>query len=80
MTNYLFILVDREDASQSTTSHFKTNLEPKLAFRFAFIEHIGEDEQAEQYYEDVVKENVVVKEDMITYDEEFITYLLIPLK
>ena len=80
MTNYLFISVDREDASQSTTSHFRSNLTPDLAFRTAFLEHLGEDEGAEDYYEEVVKGDVVVGREMVTYDEEFVTFLLIPLK
>lgn len=80
MTNYLFIAVDREDASQSIISYFKSNLTIELAFRFAFIERLGEDEGAEDYYEDVVKEDVVVGREMATYDEEFVTFLLIPLK
>jgi len=80
MKDYLFLAVDREDASQSTTSHFRSNLEPELAFRFAFLEHQGEDEGAEDYYEDVVREDVVVGPEMVTYDEEFVTFILIPLK
>jgi len=80
MKDYLFVAVDREDASHSTTSHFRSNLIPELAFRTAFLEHQGEDEGAEDYYEEVVKGEVVVGREMITYDEEFVTFLLIPLK
>jgi hypothetical protein len=80
MVNYLFLVVDRYDASESKTLHVRSNLEPKLVFRTAFLEYLGEeDEGAEEYYEDVVKEDVVVKEGMITYDEGEVTFLLIKL-
>lgn len=80
MKDYLFIAVDREDASQSTTFHFGSNLEPKLAFRTALLEHQGEDEGAEEYYEAVIKDDVVVGKELVTYDEEMVSFILIPLK
>ena len=81
MTNYLFINVNRYDASQSIISHFRSNMLPELAFRFAYLENWGEgDEEAENYYEEEIKRNVVVGREMITYDGEENTFLLIPLK
>lgn len=76
MANYLFIRVDRYDASQSTISRFKSNLLPEFAFRSAYLGSWGD----ESYYEKEVKDNVVVGREIITYDEEESTFLLIPLK
>ena len=80
MVNYLFLVVDRYDASESKTLHLRSNLDPELVFRTAFLEHLGEeDEGAEDYFEESVKEEMVIKEGMVTYDEEEVTFLLIKL-
>ena len=81
MTNYLFIIVDRYDASESKTLHLRSSLKPELVFRSAFLEYLGEDDEgAEDYFQDAVKEEMVVKEGMVTYDEEEATFILVKLE
>lgn len=74
MTNYLFIILDRYDSSNSTVHSFKSKMQPLQAFRFAWEGNVDEDLEG---FEEEVYPNIKVGNGLCSYDSEEYSYLLI---
>lgn len=78
--NYLFIILDRYESSDSVTARFKSNMEPLQAFRFAYLNNVGEDEDVEEYFENEIYPNLRVNNNLVTFDGEEMSYILVKLE
>lgn len=74
MKNYLFIILDRYDSSKSSVHSFKSKMEPLQAFRFAWEGNVEEDLD---YFEEEVYPNLKVGNELVSFDGEEYSYLLI---
>ena len=74
MKNYLFIILDRYDSSKSSVHSFRSKMEPLQAFRFAWEGNIEEDLD---YFEEEVYPNIKVGNELVSFDGEEYSYLLI---
>ena len=74
MKNYLFIILDRYDSSKSSVHTFRSNMQPLQAFRFAWEGNVEEDLD---YFEEEVYPNIKVGNELISFDGEEYSYLLI---
>lgn len=74
MVEYLFIILDRYDSSESKTITFKSKMQPLQAFRFAYLENVEEDDE---FFEDEIYPNLRVNENLVAYDLEEQSFLLI---
>lgn len=74
MKNYLFIILDRYDSSKSSVHTFRSKMEPLQAFRFAWEGNVEEDLD---YFEGEVYPNIKVGNELISFDGEEYSYLLI---
>ena len=80
MQKYLFLILDRYEASFSTKFEIKSNLDPRLVFRNCMIEKAGMGaEDAEEIYNGEIADEVCMRGDFITYDGEEESFLLIKL-
>ena len=77
--NYLFIILDRYESSDSVTATFKSNMKPLQAFRFAYFGNVGEGEDEEEYFENEMYPNLKVKGNITSFDGEEMSYILIKL-
>ena len=75
--NYLFIILDRYESKDSVTSTFKSKMEPLQAFRFAWEGNV--DEELE-YFEEEVYPKLKVSGNLVTFDSEEFSYILVKLK
>lgn len=78
--NYLFIILDRYESSDSVTATFKSNMKPLQAFRFAYFGNVGEGEDEEKYFENEIYPNLRVNNNLVTFDGEEQSYILVKLK
>jgi len=76
MKKYLFIILDRYESSDSTTSEFKSKMEPLQAFRFAWEGNVDEGLEG---FEDDIYPNLMVRDNLITFDSEEHSYILVQL-
>lgn len=74
---YLFLLLDRYEASFSESFQIRSSLKPKLLFRNCVIQYAGCKEEA---YEDEVGGEVCCRGNFCTWDGERYSYLLIKLE
>lgn len=74
MKNYLFIILDRYDSSKSSVHTFRSKMEPLQAFRFAWEGNVEEDLD---YFEGEVYPNLKVGNELVSFDGEEYSYLLI---
>lgn len=74
MKNYLFIILDRYDSSKSSVHSFRSNMQPLQAFRFAWEGNVEEDLD---YFEEEVYPNIKVGNELVSFDGEEYSYLLI---
>ena len=74
MKNYLFIILDRYDSSKSSVHTFRSNMQPLQAFRFAWEGNVEEDLD---YFEGEVYPNIKVGNELVSFDGEEYSYLLI---
>ena len=74
MKNYLFIILDRYDSSKSSVHPFRSNMQPLQAFRFAWEGNVEEDLD---YFEGEVYPNIKVGNELVSFDGEEYSYLLI---
>lgn len=74
--NYLFIILDRYESSESVTTTFKSKMQPLQAFRFAWEGNV--DEELE-YFEEEVYPKLKVNNNLVTYDGEERSYILVKL-
>lgn len=74
MKNYLFIILDRYDSSKSSVHSFKSKMEPLQVFRFAWEGNVEEDLD---YFEEEVYPNIKVGNELVSFDGEEYSYLLI---
>lgn len=74
MKNYLFIILDRYDSSKSSVHSFRSKMEPLQAFRFAWEGNVEEDLD---YFEEEVYPNIKVGNELVSFDGEEYSYLLI---
>ena len=74
MKNYLFIILDRYDSSKSSVHTFRSNMQPLQAFRFAWEGNVEEDLD---YFEEEVYPNIKVGNELVSFDGEEYSYLLI---
>ncbi len=79
MKQYLFIILDRYESSESVTATFKSKMEPLQAFRFAYFGNVGEGEDEEEYFENEMYPNLKVKGNITSFDGEEMSYILIKL-
>lgn len=79
MKQYLFIILDRYESSESVTATFKSKMEPLQAFRFAYFGNVGEGEEEEEYFENDMYPNLKVKGNITSFDGEEMSYILIKL-
>ena len=76
MINYLFIRLDRYESSNSTTSTFKSKMQPLQAFRFAWEGNVDEDLEG---FEEEIYPNLKVKGNITSFDGEEESYILVKL-
>lgn len=74
--NYLFIILDRYESSESVTATFKSKMQPLQAFRFAWEGNV--DEELE-YFEEEIYPKLKVNNNLVTYDGEERSYILVKL-
>lgn len=74
MKNYLFIILDRYNSSKSSVHTFRSNMQPLQAFRFAWEGNVEEDLD---YFEGEVYPNIKVGNELVSFDGEEYSYLLI---
>lgn len=74
MKNYLFIILDRYNSSKSSVHTFRSNMQPLQAFRFAWEGNVEEDLD---YFEEEVYPNIKVGNELVSFDGEEYSYLLI---
>ena len=74
--NYLFIILDRSESSESVTATFKSKMQPLQAFRFAWEGNV--DEELE-YFEEEIYPKLKVNNNLVTYDGEERSYILVKL-
>ena len=74
MKNYLFIILDRYDSSKSSVHTFRSKMQPLQAFRFAWEGNVEEDLD---YFEGEVYPNLKVGNELVSFDGEEYSYLLI---
>lgn len=74
MKNYLFIILDRYNSSKSSVHSFRSNMQPLQAFRFAWEGNVEEDLD---YFEGEVYPNIKVGNELVSFDGEEYSYLLI---
>lgn len=74
--NYLFIILDRYESSESVTATFKSKMQPLQAFRFAWEGNV--DEELE-YFEEEIYPKLKVNNNLVTYDGEEQSYILVKL-
>ena len=80
MTKYLFLILDRYESSCSQKFEINSNLnDPKLVFRNCMIEIAGEGSEDAEEVTNEVMEEVCVKGDFVTYDDEEQSFILIKL-
>ena len=79
MKQYLFIILDRYESSESVTATFKSKMEPLQAFIFAYFGNVGEGEDEEEYFENEMYPNLKVKGNITSFDGEEMSYILIKL-
>ena len=75
--SYLFIILDRYESSESVTTTFKSKMQPLQAFRFAWEGNV--DEELE-YFEEEVYPKLKVSGNLVTFDSEEFSYILVKLK
>ena len=82
MQKYLFLILDRYESSLSKTHEITSNLkDPKLVFRTCMLEKVGNgSSEHEELYNDEIADQVCKKGDIVSYDDEETSYLLIKLK
>ena len=76
MKNYLFIILDRYESKDSVTAQFKSKMEPLQAFRFAWAGNVDEDLEG---FEEDVYPNLKVGGNLVTFDSEEFSYILVKL-
>lgn len=74
--NYLFIILDRYESSESVTATFKSKMEPLQAFRFAYLGNVSEEDE---YFEEEVYPKLKVNGNLVTYDHEEYSLVLVKL-
>jgi hypothetical protein len=77
MTKYLFLILDRYEASFSKSFQIKSNLKPKILFRNCMLEYAKFEEE---YFEDNVAGEICRKGKNTTWDDEERSFLLIELE
>lgn len=75
--DYLFIILDRYESSKSVTATFKSKMQPLQAFRFAWEGNVEEDLD---YFEGEVYPKLKVGSNLVTFDSEEFSYILVKLK
>ena len=80
MTKYLFLILDRYEASFSSKSEIKSKLKPKLVFRNCMIGVLGKGDAVAIDIIDEIMEQVCMRGDFVTYDSEKQSFLLIKLE
>lgn len=80
MTKYLFLILDRYEASFSSKFEIKSNLKPKLVFRNCMIEIAGRRAEDAEEITDEIMDEVCQRGDFTTYDDEEQSFLLIKLE
>jgi hypothetical protein len=73
---YLFIILDRYEASESVVATFNSKMNPLQAFRFAWEGNV--DEELEDFEEEVYPK-LKVKDKLVTFDSEEQSYILVSL-
>jgi hypothetical protein len=73
---YLFIILDRYEASESVVATFNSKMNPLQAFRFAWEGNV--DEELEGFEEEVYPK-LKVKDKLVTFDSEEQSYILVSL-
>ena len=71
---YLFIILDRYEASESVVATFNSKMNPLQAFRFAWEGNV--DEELEDFEEEVYPK-LKVKDKLVTFDSEEQSYILV---
>jgi hypothetical protein len=81
MTNYLFLILDRYESSQSKSHPIKSNLkDPKLVFRNCLIDIVAKGAEDAEEITDEIMDEVCQKGNFVTYDGEEQSFLLIKLE
>ena len=82
MKKYLFLILDRYEASFSKSHEITSGLSnDRLVFRNCMIEIAGKgNEDAEEFYEEEIAGEVCKKGNFVTYDGEEQSFLLIKLE
>lgn len=75
--DYLFIILDRYDSSDSHVVTFKSKMQPLQAFRFAYLGNVEEDDQ---HFEEEVYPKLKVNGNLVTYDQEEFSLVLVKIK
>lgn len=76
MLNYLFVILDRYDSSNSTVHPFKSKMQPLQAFRFGYIGNVEEDDS---FFEEEIYPNLKAGDNIISFDGEEYSYILIKI-
>ena len=81
MTNYLFLILDRYESSQSKSHPISSNLKsPKLVFRNCLIDIVAKGAEDAEEIADEIMDEVCQKGKLTTYDGEEESFLLIKLE
>jgi hypothetical protein len=82
MQKYLFLILDRYEASLSESHELKAGLsDPKTVFRNCMIGIVGRFiNEVEEWYDDEIADQVCQKGNFTTYDDEEQSFLLIKLE
>lgn len=81
MQKYLFLILDRYEASFSKTHQVRSPLDPKTVFRNCMLKFVGDNTaEHEEYYNDEVADEICIKNNLITFDDEDHSFLLIKLE
>lgn len=79
--NYLFLILDRYEASQSKSHQITSSLKnPKLVFRNCMLEIVAKGAEDAEEITDEIMEEVCQKGEFTTYDGEEQSFLLIKLE
>lgn len=81
MQKYLFLILDRYEASFSKSHEIKSNLKnPKLVFRNCMLEIVAKGAEDAEEITNEIMEEVCQKGKFTTYDDEEQSFLLIKLE
>jgi hypothetical protein len=81
MQKYLFLILDRYEASFSESHQVRSPLDAKIVFRNCMIKFAGfGSDEAEGQYDDEIADEVCQKGKFTTYDWEEKSFLLIKLE